>query len=163
MIAFTLLTSFIYLDFLSWLSPLAFHFPKLSTRQWSYLTHRWELGLQTPRHIHTPVGHACRASRDLVSSETLWFCLEPRSIQLQSTTSRRFPYLSHIGLTEWEAIIGEEGLRTRIPFSQQAATVANGGAESKCDKHTHTVRINTVMLVDISSLSIFYLPNTEEN
>jgi hypothetical protein len=117
MIAFTLLTSFIYLDFLSWLSPLAFHFPKLSTRQWSYLTHRWELGLQTPRHIHTPVGHACRASRDLVSSETLWFCLEPRSIQLQSTTSRRFPYLSHIGLTEWEAIIGEEGLRTCLPFS----------------------------------------------
>ena len=57
----------------------------------------------------------------------------------------------------------EEGLRTRLPFSQQAATVANGGAESKCDKHTHTVRINTVMLVDISSLSIFYLPNTEEN
>ena len=72
-------------------------FPSPSTKQWNYLTHSWELGLQTQGHIHTPVG---RASRGLVSSETLWFCLEPRSIQLQSTTSRRFPYLSHIGLTE---------------------------------------------------------------
>jgi hypothetical protein len=39
------------------------------------------------------------ASRDLVSSKTFWFCLEPRSIQLPSTTTRRFPYLGHIGLT----------------------------------------------------------------
>jgi hypothetical protein len=78
--------------------------------------------LQTPEHIHTPVGHACHASRGLVSSETLWFCLEPRSIQLPSTTSRRFPYLGHIGLTIWEAIIGEEGLHTRFPFSQQAVS-----------------------------------------
>ena len=101
---------------------LIMEFPSPSTKQWNYFTHRWELGLQTPGHIHTPVGHACRASRGLVSSETLWFCLEPRSIQLPSTTSRRFPYLGHIGLTVWEAIIGEEGLRTRLPFSQQAAS-----------------------------------------
>jgi hypothetical protein len=26
-------------------------------------------------------------------------CLEPGSIQLSSTTSRRFPYLGHLGLT----------------------------------------------------------------
>jgi hypothetical protein len=30
------------LIFLSGLSPLAFHFPKLSTRQWGYLTHSWD-------------------------------------------------------------------------------------------------------------------------
>ena len=103
---------------------LIMEFPSPSTKQWNYLTHRhsWELGLQTPEHIHTPVGHACHASRGLVSSETLWFCLEPQSIQLPSTTSRRFPYLGHIGLTIWEAIIGEEGLRTRFPFSQQAVS-----------------------------------------
>jgi hypothetical protein len=28
----------------------------------------------------------------------------------------------HMGLTVWEAIIGEEGLRTRLSFSQQAAS-----------------------------------------
>ena len=91
--------------------------------------------MQTPEHIHTPVGHACRASRGIFSSETLWFCLEPRSIQLPSTTSRRFPYLGHIGITVWEAIIGEEGLRKQL-------------ANDEYDKHTHTVRINTVLSVD---------------
>jgi hypothetical protein len=100
---------------------LIMEFPSPS-EQWNYLTHSWELGLQTPGHIHTPVGHAYRASRGLVSSEILWFCLEPQSIQLPSTTSRRFPYLGHIGLNVWEAIIGEEGLRTRLPFSQQVAS-----------------------------------------
>jgi hypothetical protein len=85
------------------------------------LTHSWELGLQIPGHIHTPVGHACRVSRGLVSSKISWFCLEPGSIQLPSTTSRRFPYLGHLGLTVWDAIISEEGLRTLLPFSQQAA------------------------------------------
>ena len=77
---------------------LIMEFPSPSTKQWNYLIHSWEVGLQTPGHIHTPVGHVCRASRGLVSSETLWFCLDPRSIQLPSTTSRRFPYLGHIGL-----------------------------------------------------------------
>jgi hypothetical protein len=37
--------------------------------------------------------------RGLVSSKISWFCLEPGSIQLPSTTSRRFPYLGHLGLT----------------------------------------------------------------
>ena len=101
---------------------LIMEFPSPSTKQWNYLIHSWEVGLQTPGHIHTPVGHVCRASRGLVSSETLWFCLDPRSFQLPSTTSRRFPYLGHIGLTVWEAIIVEEGIRTRLPFSQQVAS-----------------------------------------
>jgi hypothetical protein len=64
---------------------LIMEFPSPSTKQWNYLTHSWELGLQTQGHIHTPVGHACHASRGLVSSKTLWFCLESRIIQLPST------------------------------------------------------------------------------
>ena len=42
---------------------LIMEFPSLSTKQWNYLLHSWELGLQTPGHIHAPMGHACPASR----------------------------------------------------------------------------------------------------
>ena len=124
---------------------LIMEFPSPSTKQWNYLTHSWELGLQTPGHIYAPVGHACRTSRDLVSSELLWFCLEPRSIQLPSSTSRRFPYLGHIGLTVWEAIIGEKGLRKVYALGSHFHNnlLSNGGAKIECDKHTHTVRINS--------------------
>ena len=67
--------------FLSGFSPLAFSFSKISTKQWSYLTHSWELGCQAPGHIHTPMGHASHDFRGLVSPKTLWFCLGPRGIQ----------------------------------------------------------------------------------
>lgn len=129
---------------------LTMEFPSSSTKQWNYLTHSLELGLQTPGHIHTPVSHACCASRGLVSSKTLWFCLEPPSIQLPSTPSRRFPYLGQIGFTVWEAIIGEEGLHTRLPFSQQAASQW-WSWKRMWQAHTCTVCINTVIVVDVYS------------
>jgi len=55
MIAFTLLTRFIYLDFLSVLSPLAFHFPKLSTRQRIYLTHNWDSLPLASHYVRCPM------------------------------------------------------------------------------------------------------------
>lgn len=71
------LSELLLLDFPSGFSSVAFDFPKTSTRQWNYLTHSWELGLQASGHIQTPLGHAYRAFRGLVSSKTLWFCLGP--------------------------------------------------------------------------------------
>ena len=129
-----MLTNYISPAFLSGKAPIAFDFPKSSTRQWNYLAHSWDLGLQTSGH--TPMGHEYRASGGLDSSEILWFCLGRQGTQLPSTTSRRFPSLGHIGLTVWEAIIDAEGLRTRIPFHSKL--LSNGEAESESDKHRHT-------------------------
>jgi hypothetical protein len=56
MIAFTLLTRFIYLDFLSVLSPLAFHFPKLSTRQMISSANQPLRPLPHAHHGETEVG-----------------------------------------------------------------------------------------------------------
>jgi len=129
--------------FLSGKAPIAFDFPKSSTRQWNYLAHSWDLGLQASGHVHMPMGHEYRASGGLDSSETLWFCLGPQGTQLPSTTSRRIPSLGHIGLTVWEAITGREDLRTRPSFHSKL--LSNSEAKSESDKHnhynTHTVRI----------------------
>jgi len=91
-----MLTNFICSAFLSGKAPIAFDFPKSSTRQWNYLTHSWDLGLQASGHVHMPMGHEYRASGGLDSSETLWFSLGPQGTQLPSTTSRRIPSLGHI-------------------------------------------------------------------
>lgn len=85
-------------------------------------SHSWGFGLQAPGRVHSPVGLACRASRGQTSSETLWFCLGPWGAQFPSITSWRIPYLGHIGLTAWEALTGRKDLRTRLSFSQQAAS-----------------------------------------
>ena len=58
------------------------------------LAHSWGLGLQSPGHIYTPVGHACRASGGLVTSETFWFSLGTWGTSLPSVTSKRNPYLA---------------------------------------------------------------------
>jgi hypothetical protein len=141
-----MLTNFICSAFLSGKAPIAFDFPKSSTRQWNYLTHSWDLGLQASGHVHMPMGHEYRASGGLDSSETLWFfpgaARYPVTIYHLEEDPISGSHL-HVGLTVWEAITGTEDLRTRLPFHSKL--LSNGEAESKSDKHrhynTHTVRI----------------------
>ena len=136
-----MLTYSICPDFLSGKAPIAFDFPRSSTRQWNYLTHSWDLGIRACPYADEPWTY--RASGDLDSSETLWFCLGQQCTQLPSTTSKRIPSLGHIGLTVWEAITEREDLRTRLPFHSKL--LSYGEAESESDKprhyNTHTVRI----------------------
>ena len=70
--------------------------------------HSWGLGLQTPGHIHTPVGHACRASGDLVTSETLWFSLGPWGTQFTIRHLEEESISGHIGIVVREAVIDME-------------------------------------------------------
>lgn len=92
-------SEFSSLKFFFGFSFVPFDFPKPSTRQWYYLTHSWELRLQAPGHIHSPVGHTRRTFWCLVSSKTLWFCLGPKGTQFPFATPRRIPYLGYICLT----------------------------------------------------------------
>ena len=64
------------------------------------------LGLQTPGHIHTPVGHACRASG--VTSETLWFSLGPWGTQFTIRHLEEESISGHKGLVVREAVIDME-------------------------------------------------------
>ena len=96
------------LPFLSWKHRRVFTGPKLNLSSGfspeafpinGYAARQRRFDNEVSLSIHKTVELFNHASRDLGSSKTFWFCLEPRSIQLPSTTTRRFPYLGHIGLT----------------------------------------------------------------
>ena len=79
-------------------------------------THSLGLDLQTSGHIHTPMGHVCRASRCLDSSETLCFCLGPWGTQFTICHIEEDSISGHIGVVVWEVITGREDLHTRLPL-----------------------------------------------
>ena len=97
-------------------------------------THSWDLELQTSGPIHTPVGHACRASRCLDSSDTLWFCLWPWGTQFTVCYLEEGSISGHIGLVVWEAII-DKRLTHSAPLFTALRLIVNDGAESESDKH----------------------------
>ena len=114
-----------------------------------YFTHSWGLGLQASGHIHTPMGVACRATKS--PPRPCDSVLAPRGTRYR--LSPRGGY--HIGLIVWEAIIGREDWRYRLPFYSKL--LSNGVAESEVTstalQHTHCTH-HTAITTDTNSLNI---------
>ena len=154
-----MLTNSVCPDFLSGFTPAAFSFPKVPTRQWSYLTHSWGLGF---RHQGVSTHRWALHVVHLVAKSPPSPCSS--ALGLKVPGSHLSPRGGNcIGLVVKLLCTGRRDLRTRLYFRISASQRWNCKREASSNMYAayHTRRI-TQPSTDSQHLRVLYSPNLHQ-